>query len=382
MLNNQPAGIYIHVPFCLRRCRYCDFYSATELHQRDAFTAALLREIELAPDPGPADTIYFGGGTPSLLDPGQVAAIISAVQVRFSILSDVEITLEANPGTIDFAVLTDFKAAGVNRINLGVQSFDEDQLAFLGRIHSAQEAIHAVEDTRKAGFDNLGLDLIYGLPGQTSAALQRDVEQAVALEPEHLACYLLTYEKGTSLEKARELGNVTPLPEKESAKLFLKNSELLAGSGYHQYEISNYARTAQYFSRHNCKYWNFAPYIGLGPAAHSFLDPVRSWNHRELSTYLTDLKNGQLPVRAKESLTPGQQMIEAVYLGLRQTRGISMSDFNYRFGVDFQKFFQAVLSDSGLDSLLEKEDEFYRLTPNGMVVMDAVVSRFVDVIPF
>jgi len=381
-METQPAGVYIHVPFCLRKCRYCDFYSATELNQRDAFIEALQREIELAPDPGPTDTLYFGGGTPSLLDPDQVGAIISAAQARFSFLPDVEITLETNPGTVDQQTLTDFKAAGVNRLNLGIQSFDDRQLAFLGRVHTADEAVQSIEAARATGFKNLGLDIIYGLPGQTNDDLVREVEKAVAFKPEHLSSYMLTYEKGTPLDKDRELGQVVPLPEKKSAELFLEIRKLLAASGYIQYEISNFALAEQYFSRHNRKYWNFAPYIGLGPAAHSFLEPVRYWNHRELSTYLAALEKGQLPVRAKESLTPGQQMIEAVYLGLRQTRGISIPDFNYRFGIDFLEFFQAVLSDPGLDDLLEKEDERCRLTPEGMVVIDTVVSRFVDVIPF
>jgi len=382
MLNTQPAGIYIHVPFCLRKCRYCDFYSVTELNQRDAFVAALRREIELALDPGPVDSLYFGGGTPSLLDPEQVAAILSAAQVRFSFLPNVEVTLEANPGTVDNATLTGFKAAGVNRLNLGIQSFEDRQLTFLGRIHTAIEALQSTEAARSAGFTNLGLDLIYGLPGQSEADLVQDVEKAVAFQPEHLSCYLLTYENGTPLDKERELGRVVPLSEKEAASRFMELRKLLEASGYGQYEISNFARSEQYRSRHNSKYWNFIPYIGLGPAAHSFIEPVRYWNHRELSAYLADLEKGQLPVRAKESLTPSQLMIEAIYLGLRQTRGISIPDFNQKFAVDFQQFFQKVLSDTGLNELLATEGEYCRLTPRGMLVMDTVVGRFVDVIPF
>lgn len=381
-METQPAGIYIHVPFCLRKCRYCVFCSVSELSQRDAFVAALQREIELAPDPGPADSLYFGGGTPSLLDPGQVAAIISAVQARFSFLSDVEITLEANPGTVDIATLVDFKAAGVNRLNLGIQSFEDRQLAFLGRIHTASEAVQSIESARSAGFTNLGLDLIYGLPGQSEVDLAQDVEKAVRFKPEHLSCYLLTYEKGTPLDKERELGRVVPLSEKEAANRFLEIRQLLEASGYGQYEISNFARSEQYRSRHNSKYWNFVPYIGLGPAAHSFIEPVRYWSHRELSAYLADLEKGQLPVRAKESLTSGQLMIEAIYLGLRQTRGISIPDFNYKFAVDFQTFFQKVLSDPDLIELLETDGESCRLTPQGMLVMDTVVANFVDLIPF
>jgi len=291
-MQTEPAGIYIHVPFCLRKCRYCDFYSVAQLNQRDAFVKALQREIELAPDPGPVDSLYFGGGTPSLLDPDQVAAILTAARARFEFLSDVEITLEANPGTVDKATLTDFKTAGVNRLNLGIQSFENRQLAFLGRIHTATEARQSIEAARAAGYSNLGLDLIYGLPGQNPVEMAREVEAAVAPEPEHLSCYLLTYEQGTPLDKDREFGKVTPLPEKDAADLFLEIRKLLSAHGYRQYEISNFARSEQYFSRHNQKYWNFAPYIGLGPAAHSFIEPVRYWNHRELPDYLSDLEKG------------------------------------------------------------------------------------------
>lgn len=380
-MEQQPAGIYIHVPFCIRKCRYCDFYSQTDLSLCDAFVDALIREIELASDPGPVDSLYFGGGTPSLLDPTQIERVILSLRARFAISPDPEITLETNPGTVDEQRLHDFRAAGVNRLNLGIQSFDADNLSHLGRIHTAAEASRAAEAARAAGFSNLGLDLIYGLSGQTATALQSDLEKAAAFNPEHLSCYLLTYERGTPLDRAREQGRLTPLPESETADLFLLNREFLEAAGYTQYEISNFARADQYRSRHNSKYWTFAPYIGLGPAAHSFLAPVRHWNHRDLGAYLADLDKGRLPIKAKEALTVNQQMIEAVYLGLRQARGIPIADFNQRFPVEFKTRFEAVLSDPLLDKLLELDADFCRLTPEGMLVMDTVVGRLVELIP-
>jgi len=379
-METQPAGIYIHVPFCVTRCRYCDFYSQTDLSLRGAFVDALVREIELGPDPGPADSLYFGGGTPSLLEPTQIARIIRSIRTRFTLSPDAEITLEANPGTVDERRLPDFRVAGVNRLNLGIQSFDDDNLAFLGRIHTAAEASRAVEAARAAGFNNLGLDLIYGLPGQTATDLQKDLGKATAFNPEHLSCYLLTYEKGTLLDKQREQGAVAPLAENTTADLFLVNRDFLDRLGYGQYEISNFTRSDQYRSRHNCKYWTFAPYIGLGPAAHSFLAPVRYWNHRDLGVYLAELEKGRLPIKAKETLTVNQQMIEAVYLGLRQNRGIPIADFNQRFSADFRTLFEPVLSDPLLDKLLELDADFCRLTPQGMLVMDTIVARFVDLI--
>ena len=380
-MEQQPAGIYIHVPFCIRKCRYCDFYSVTDLDRRADFVAALLREIELAPDPGPADALYFGGGTPSLLAPPQIASVIQAVQNRFHFSPETEITLEANPGTVDRQALSELRAAGVNRLNLGVQSCSDQQLSFLGRIHTVGDAARAIEAAREAGFNNLGLDMIYGLPGQTAADLRDDVEKAVAFQPEHLSCYLLAYEKGTPLENDREAGRVEPLPEKDSAALFLEIRELLEAAGYRQYEISNFSRMPAGRSRHNRKYWNFAPYVGLGPSAHSFIEPVRYWNHRALSAWLADLDKGQLPVRDRETLSPGQQMIEAIYLGLRQTRGIKIRGFNQKFAVDFKSYFKTVLGDPGLNSLLDLDDDRCRLTPQGMLVMDTVVGRFVELIP-
>ncbi len=379
-MKKQPAGIYIHVPFCVRKCRYCDFYSTTDLSRRRAFVDALIHEIEIAPDPGPADSLYLGGGTPSVLDPSQIARIIAAVRARFVLRPDSEITLEANPGTADEKTLSDFKAAGVNRLNLGLQSFDDNNLTFLGRIHTARECVRVIEAARVAGFDNLGLDLIYGLPGQTSQNLLRDLEQAAAFHPEHLSCYLLTYEKGTALEKDRVAGAVLPLPESRAADLFTLTRERLGQLGYEQYEISNFARSQAYRSRHNRKYWNFAPYIGLGPAAHSFMSPERYWNHRGLDKYLADLDRGRLPVAARETLDKSQQMIEALYLGLRQTRGIPVLDFKARFAVEFETLFQPVLTDPGLRELIEIREGFCRLTPEGMLVMDSIVARLVELI--
>ena len=379
-MEKQPAGIYIHVPFCVKKCRYCDFYSVTDLSRRRDFTDALIREIERAPDPGPVDSLYFGGGTPSVLDPAEIARLVAAVLERFSFHPDSEITLEVNPGTVDEKKLPGFKAAGINRLNLGIQSFNPGALTFLGRIHTAEESSRAIGAARTAGFDNLGLDLIYGLPGQTAEALRRDLEKAASFNPEHLSCYILTYEKGTLLDKDREKGIVSPLSESRTADLFLLACDLLDRLGYEQYEISNFARSRAYRSRHNRKYWNFAPYIGLGPAAHSFLEPTRCWNHRDLGEYLEDLEKGRLPVEGKETLDKSRQMIEAVYLGLRQTRGIPVPDFNKRFAVDFKTLFEPVLSDPGLKKQIETGEDFCRLSVQGLLVMDSIVARLVDLI--
>ena len=341
---------------------------------------ALIREIETAPDPGPVDSLYIGGGTPSILDPAEIERLIAAIYKRFTLDPGSEITLEANPGTVDKEKLSEFKAVGINRLNLGVQSFSREALAFLGRIHTAEESARAMEAARAAGFDNLGMDLIYGLPGQTAEALRQDLEKAAAFSPEHLSCYLLTYEKGTPLDKDREKGIISPLSESRTADLFLLTCGLLERLGYGQYEISNFARSSAYRSRHNQKYWTFAPYIGLGPAAHSFLAPTRYWNYRDLKAYLSDLENGRLPVEAKEILDKSRQMIEAVYLGLRQTRGISIDSFNRKFSVDFKSLFGSVLSDPGLDKLLETGDDACRLTVQGMLVMDSIVARLVELI--
>ena len=380
---NSPAalttGLYVHVPFCRRKCLYCDFYSITDLSRRASYLRALAVEMGRVAEAAsaPVDTLYIGGGTPSVLEAGSLERILATAGKTFPFLPRAEVTLEANPGTLDSDLLRAFKAGGGNRLNIGVQSFRDERLRFLGRVHSGQAAVQAIDAARAAGFDNIGLDLIYGLPGQTRADWLADLQRAVAFAPEHLACYLLTYEPGTPLERLRRAGRVQPLAESAAAELFDATCEYLASAGYRQYEISNFARTDAHRSRHNLKYWTGAPYVGLGPSAHSFSGTERRWNVRSVDQYVRSLAAGRLPVEGRERLDRSQQMIEALYLGLRMTAGIDLEAFDRRFGVDFRGEYRELLAEFGAEGYVAIAAGRCALTRRGMRFQDSITARFV-----
>ena len=380
--NTQPAGIYIHIPFCIKKCPYCDFYSTTEVSLKSAFLDALTREMQLVRnDALRFDTLYIGGGTPSVLDTGSVGRIIESARSHFHILSDAEITVEANPGTVNSHKLKDHLDSGVNRINIGVQSFQDANLDFLGRIHTGQAAKLAVKQAQKTGIHNIGLDLIFGLPGQTRTNWLLDLRQAVELEPAHLSCYILSYEPETPMDRDRKAGRFKALPEQRVSDLFETTLEFLSTHGYHQYEISNFAGSISRDaglcrSRHNQKYWSFVPYIGLGPSAHSFVDKTRYWNHRNIGKYIEHLKAGRLAVAEREKLNREQLMMETIYLGLRQTKGIAVGAFDQKFGVSFKKTYSepiALLEQKGLIRLSQNR---CALTTRGMLLLDSIASMF------
>ena len=380
-LNDPPGGVYVHIPFCLRKCAYCDFYSVTDLELKPAFLKALRAEIAAA-EAGPLafDTIYFGGGTPSILAPGEIADLIDRLDSRFRFARPVEVTIEANPGTVDSEKLRGFRAAGVDRINLGVQSFQEENLRMLGRIHSAREAHAALSAARRAGFENIGLDLMYGLPGQSRESWSADLESALAHGPEHIAAYMLSVEAGTPLAEDQRLGRFRPATEEDVADLFVATSEMLSERGFLHYEISNFARCAEggsrhaRISRHNAKYWTYAPYLGFGPAAHSFLPPRRFWNHRDVMRYAADGAAGRRPLAGEETLTVDQQMLEVILLGLRTSAGIGLADFRMRFGRDFRDRYGAAADELAARGLLTLENGRCAPTRQGMLFLNTVVA--------
>ena len=375
------AGIYIHVPFCRAKCVYCDFYSITALDRIPDYISALTVEIDRCPHrPDRVDTVYFGGGTPSLLGPRQIAGLLDLLRNRFNIAADAEITLEVNPGTVTPADLRGYRDAGVNRLNLGIQSLDDDALRFLGRIHTAQQGKAAYAHARAAGFDNVGLDLIYGLPAQTADSWAVQLADAARLEADHLSCYTLTLEPGTPLTKKVDTGLVAPPDEGVVGDLFAHTCAWLNANGYRQYEISNFARDTgpagpDRRSRHNRKYWTFAPYLGFGPVAHSYMDGRRWWNHRGLGRYLTDLSAGRSPVAGGETLSRDQRMIEFIYLGLRQTDGIDTIDFARRFDSGFFDTFGTAAAELRREGLLAHAGARVRLTLPGMRFLESVVGR-------
>ena len=375
----EPAGLYIHIPFCIRKCPYCDFYSVTNDSLRQAFYEALLREMEMtAADISLCfDSLYIGGGTPSVFEAEEIGRIIANAHKFFHIFPDTEITLEVNPGTVTPEKLRAYRDAGVNRLNIGVQSFQDENLKFLGRIHSSQEAYHAILWAKKAGFENIGLDFIYGIPGQTRQSWISDLQQAVDLKPAHLSSYMLTYEKGTPLEKKCREGLLIPLRDAAVADMFLVTVEFAERHGYAQYEISNFARSDSQRSRHNRKYWSDAAYLGFGPSAHSFIPPLRRRNHRSVEKYIQDIRAGCLPVEEKEILSKEQSIIESLYLGLRKCEGIDIDSFNQKFSADFNEMFGKVILSLTEKELILTDKKYCRLTRRGMLFSDSIAAMFI-----
>ena len=371
--SEKIPGLYIHIPFCLSKCHYCDFYSSTSLSALPRFLDALFKEMEMYRNGfNSFDTVYIGGGTPSLLSPQQLENILVRIWGNFDLISDSEITVETNPADLNRSYLESIREIGINRINIGVQSFDQKVLNFLGRRHSLMQALSAVETSRKAGFHNMGLDLIYGVPGQSIDSWLDTLKQAVAFSPEHLSCYQLTLEPKTPLGKRYQAGEFSIPGEELQYEFFMKTSQFLEGAGYIHYEVSNFARGTELASRHNQKYWDHSPYLGLGPAAHSFQDNQRWWNHRCLDQYLAAINAGNLPIEETETLTMEQLRLEALYLGLRTKKGVCLQDFENRYHFDLfteKKNILARLEEEGFISV--HEGHLYP-TQTGLAVADSL----------
>ena len=378
--HRQSGGIYVHIPFCISKCPYCDFYSVTDLSLKSRWLQALIREMEIVElDAFVFDTLYIGGGTPSVLNPNEIEQIIETLFGHFDFLPDTEVTIEVNPGTVSFEQFGDYLKAGVNRLNIGVQSFQEKNLTFLGRIHSVADAVFAYESARAAGFDNIGMDLIYGLPEQTKTNWRFDLEHAVQIRPDHLSCYMLTCEPGTRLHQDLNRGRIQLLNESNVRDLFDLTIDYLKSHGYAQYEISNFARRTDTksplpVSRHNIKYWSFAPYVGFGPSAHSFIEPQRYWNCSDIKKYIREIEAGRLPIEEKEVLSTEQLMMEAIYLGLRTINGIDLAEFNQRFKVDFSRTFENNIIDLEKNGLLRIDHGHCALTRKGLSLLDSITS--------
>ncbi|MEW6186770.1 MAG: radical SAM family heme chaperone HemW [Thermodesulfobacteriota bacterium] len=318
-------GLYLHVPFCRHKCPYCDFYSTTDRSLIPRLLAALEKEAAYYRDQFPSfDTLYLGGGSPSILSGDQIESLLARIRDRFSFDPEAEITIEVNPNDLDPDKIKDLSRAGINRISLGVQSFDDQILHFLRRRHTAAEAEETVYWIRQAGFKNMGMDLIYGIPGQTINQWLADLEKAFTFRPEHLSCYQLTIAQGTLFGGLKEKGALQPLSEEEEADFFLSTSAFLKQHGYIHYEISNFALEENYFSRHNQKYWQREPYLGLGPSAHSFRDNRRWWNIRSLNKYCRALEGGEPPPEGQEELSEEQVRLETISLGLRTRAGLDL----------------------------------------------------------
>ncbi len=371
MNSEKTPGLYIHIPFCVRKCQYCDFYSVTSISVIPDFLRALNKEMEMYANRFEAfDTLYIGGGTPSLLNSKQLRDILTRVHKNFDLTADPEITVETNPADLDRSLLESMRRMGINRINIGVQSLDDKVLAFLGRRHSAKQAISAIEASRKAGFENIGLDLIYGVPGQDMGSWLDTWKQTVAFLPEHLSCYQLTLEAKTPLGIRYQAGEFLMPGEELEYEFFVKTSEFLEASGHIHYEVSNFARGMKYASRHNQKYWDHSPYLGLGPSAHSFQDNRRWWNHRSVDQYISAINAGNLPVEETEFLTMEQMRLEALYLGLRTKKGVNFEEYKNRYQYDLFTEKKEMIDKLRKEGLISIQDGRLSPTQAGLAVAD------------
>ncbi len=373
MNSEKTPGLYIHIPFCISKCDYCDFYSLTSISAVPDFLDALFKEMEMYRNRfNPFDTVYIGGGTPSILSPQQLESLLKRVRKNFDLISTPEITVETNPADLDQPFLESILAIGINRINTGVQSFDEKILNFLGRRHSVKQAISAVEASRKAGFHNIGLDLIYGVPEQDIESWLDTLKQAVAFSPEHISCYQLTLESKTPLGRRCQAGEFSLPGEELQYEFFMKTSEFLEDAGYIHYEVSNFALGTKHTSRHNQKYWDHSPYLGLGPSAHSFQSNRRWWNHPSLDRYLAAVNAGNLPIEETEILTMEQLRLEALYLGLRTKKGVCLQDFENRYHYDLFTEKKEILDKLKEEGFISIRDGYLYPTQTGLAIADSL----------
>lgn len=341
-------GLYIHIPFCEHKCSYCDFYSVERLEAIESFIGALCQEIALLAESfpealeEPISTLYMGGGTPSLLTPQQLERIIAALQSVFRFTAGLEWTVECNPGTVDRERLRAYRELGVNRLSFGVQSFEEPELRFLERLHTPEQGCQAVEWAFQAGFDNVNVDLMFALPGQTLASWHRTLQRALALAPQHISAYSLIWEPGTPLYRRWKQGTIHPVPEELESAQYELAASLLQQAGYVHYEVSNFARPG-YACRHNLLYWHGEQYVALGPSAHGYVQGRRYWNVRNLRRYSELVMQGTLPIAGSEQLSPNEQFEELLFLQLRSD-GLSFErirqDFGIELGVEAQDLFQ------------------------------------------
>jgi oxygen-independent coproporphyrinogen-3 oxidase len=387
----KEAALYIHFPFCRQKCNYCDFYSITQLDHVGIYLNALKKEIELYQD-NPLfgglsfSTLFWGGGTPSLLSPTQLVDIIEHLQQGFSFTHSVEITCEVNPGTIDLAYLIALHEAGVNRLSIGVQSFIDEELKILTRIHSAQQAEQTVTMAQEAGFDNISVDLIFGIHGQSLKSWKYTLSKAVALKPNHISAYGLTIEAGTVLAQHIESGQVHRCNEELERQLYLLGKELLNDAGYLHYEISNYALPG-YKCKHNRKYWDGSPYFGLGPSAHSFDGMKRWWNAGDVYLYSQKLERGESPVIEEEQLSREQELLEMILLGLRRSEGIDLKSWQRSAGVDLLEVTELLQPLGGIDTAVQPfsdsasgqffvfTDHHLALTTQGLLLYDSLCQQ-------
>lgn len=374
------AGLYLHIPFCSAVCPYCDFaVQVAKPDVRASFAETLGAEIALWPDwPHPIDSVYFGGGTPSLLTPDELGRILDLARRHLPIEARARVFLEANPEDVSPASLSAWRELGVSTLSLGIQSFDDAELRRLGRRHDGETARRVLAQSLEAGFQTLSADLMFGLPAQRESAWVSNLRTVTELRPEHVSCYQLTVHPGTTFGRWAERGKLVEMPEDEQADFFALSHALLEEAGYEAYEVSNFARGEAHQSAHNWKYWSRAPYLGLGPSAHSFADGERWWNHRGLAAYGEALAQGRRPVEDRERLQAEDAALERLMLGLRTRRGIDTRTVFGGLSVDFRQANGELIRSLIADGLLLDDPPWLRPTVRGLAVADGLAARFFE----
>ena len=369
------AGIYLHTPFCKRRCIYCDFFSTTQSEKKPAYVHALCQELDMRKnylEGEDIETIYLGGGTPSQLTQEELEKIFSALYNIYKVKEDAEITLEANPDDLTPEYVHMLRSLPINRISMGIQTFQEETLKLLHRRHTAQQAIEAFQRCREAGFQNISIDLMYGLPGETLDTWEKDLRQAIALRPEHISAYHLIYEEGTALWKLREQHQVEEADEDLSVTLFRTLIDELTHAGYEHYEISNFCLPGLH-SRHNSSYWTGKKYLGCGPSAHSFNGTSRQWNVASLDKYIHAIQQGKLDYEIEE-LDIYTRYNDYVITTIRTHWGMSLSQLRTTYGEDLHRYCLRMAKPHLEQGVLEIKEDTLKLTKEGIFISDGIMS--------
>jgi oxygen-independent coproporphyrinogen-3 oxidase len=368
------AGVYIHIPFCRKACHYCNFHFSTSVQLQESYVTALLREIELRQNylSSPVSTIYFGGGTPSILPSANIEDIIFKLQKNFIIENNAEITLEANPDDITSDKLEEWKETGINRLSIGIQSFFEEDLVWMNRAHNAHQAFNCISQAQKAGFNNLTIDLIYGTPTLSDKNWEKNVKTAISLQISHLSCYALTVEPKTALEKLIKQKTLADVDQEKQARHFELLMQWMKEAGYEHYEISNFAKPG-FRSKHNSSYWQGKSYIGLGPSAHSFNGTSRQWNLANNALYIKSIEKGLVPFEA-EHLTTEQQLNEYIMTSLRTIEGISLQEVKQNFGEDKCQYLIETAQPHLNHHHLTVEKDYLKTTTEGKLLADGIAA--------
>ena len=373
--NEEPAGIYIHIPFCKQACNYCNFHFSTSLDLKEDLLKCLEKEIILRKnylEGRQIQTIYFGGGTPSLLSTDEIKKLLQAIYSNFEVIENAEFTLEANPDDLTKEKLSELKNAGINRLSIGVQSFFDKELKWMNRSHDAIQAENCIRNAKEIGFDNITIDLIYGVPGLTNTEWKQNLEKAIELNIDHLSCYALTVEPKTALYHQIEKDKLPPLNEQQAAEQFEILMAFAKQTGFEHYEISNFARDKKY-SKHNTSYWKGNWYLGIGPSAHSFNSSTRQWNIANNALYIKNINEDKDPSET-EILTIPQQYNEFVMISLRTMWGLNLNEIKNRFGETYLHLIQKESARYIQSGDIVLENEKMKLSDKGKLIADKIIS--------